>query len=520
VRFQGTTVEPIKKAVVSINQSATISGSVTAGDVIGIVVHNQALSAAEVASYTVQPGDTLTLIATGIAAVINGNSNLAAIGVTATSTGAIVNIASTSANATTYSSTVSGGATEAISLTQVQSKTAALSWSESFTSDPVLAAGSNTALVTAVSGGGTPVTNTHKISVNSGSSSTLTYDANGNMTSDGTNTYLWDAENRLIQVTYPGTGNNSQFTYDGFGRCVKIVETVSSSVTSTKQFVWYGNDRCEARDGSGNLFNQYFSYGHVSFSGGTGTSYPYTKDHLGSIREVNNSSGTIVYQQSFDPYGQVTVLVSTTPPDFGYAGYYVHQRSGLSLTLYRAYSSNLGRWLSRDPIEETGGDNLFVYAGNSPIRSRDPLGLKCPDMTEPMSPQDMIFVNQGGANSPSEAALEILKIANPRSISEDVEYGGSVYRDPGTGYYFSTTPIRGESRTYDPLSVGTPADAQVVGDYHTHGATGMNEFTMPDKAGNTGRSNFIPGYQGYLGTPSGQFFQYNPVTGVTTGLGR
>ena len=29
-----------------------------------------------------------------------------------------------------------------------------------------------------------------------------------------------------------------QFTYDGFGRNVEIVETVSGSVTSTKQFVW------------------------------------------------------------------------------------------------------------------------------------------------------------------------------------------------------------------------------------------------------------------------------------------
>ena len=62
--------------------------------------------------------------------------------------------------------------------------------------------------------------------------------ADGNMTSDGTNSYSWDAENRLIKITYPGSGNNSQFTYDGFGRNVEIVETVSGSVTSTKQMVW------------------------------------------------------------------------------------------------------------------------------------------------------------------------------------------------------------------------------------------------------------------------------------------
>ena len=76
---------------------------------------------------------------------------------------------------------------------------------------------------------------------------------------------------------------------------------------------------------------------------------------------MTNSSGTIVYQQTFDPYGQPTTIVSTTPSDFGYAGYYVHSRSGLNLTLYRQYNSSLGRWINRDPIGENGGINLYAY---------------------------------------------------------------------------------------------------------------------------------------------------------------
>ncbi len=43
------------------------------------------------------------------------------------------------------------------------------------------------------------------------------------MTGDGTNTYEWDAENRLIKINYPGMGNNGQFVYDGFGKNVEIL---------------------------------------------------------------------------------------------------------------------------------------------------------------------------------------------------------------------------------------------------------------------------------------------------------
>ena len=53
IRFQATTVNPIKSAVVNITQTATISGTVTAGDVLWISVHDKGLSQAENVSYTV-----------------------------------------------------------------------------------------------------------------------------------------------------------------------------------------------------------------------------------------------------------------------------------------------------------------------------------------------------------------------------------------------------------------------------------------------------------------------------------
>jgi RHS repeat-associated protein len=55
----------------------------------------------------------------------------------------------------------------------------------------------------------------------------------------------------------------------------------------------------------------------------------------------------------------------------GYAGMFYHARSGLYLTHYRAYDPRLGRWLSRDPIWESGGINLYGYVGGDPVSQVD-----------------------------------------------------------------------------------------------------------------------------------------------------
>lgn len=171
------------------------------------------------------------------------------------------------------------------------------------------------------------------------------------------------------------TGNNTQLLYDALDRCVKIEERAGGSLTSTKQFVWCGTERCEERDASGNVVSQFFGLGQKT----SGNSFYYNLDHLGSVREVTNSSGAIVTQVAFSPWGEATLLQGSTLPDFGYAGYYNHGRSGLNLTLYRAYSPGLGRWLSRDPLGESAGVNLYGYVGNNPISFTDRLGLLTDD---------------------------------------------------------------------------------------------------------------------------------------------
>jgi len=101
---------------------------------------------------------------------------------------------------------------------------------------------------------------------------------------------------------------------------------------------------------------------------------PIPRDHLGSIREITGTNGVVLDRYAYDPYGQQTQLTGTMVSDFGYTGQYYHQRSGLNLAPYREYSASLGRWISRDPLGEAGGINLYDYVGNAPVNFVDPKG--------------------------------------------------------------------------------------------------------------------------------------------------
>jgi RHS repeat-associated protein len=113
----------------------------------------------------------------------------------------------------------------------------------------------------------------------------------------------------------------------------------------------------------------------------------YSRDHLGSIREVVKSAGgtnTLVARYDYDPYGKrLTQYQSSSYTggcDFGYTGHVtvpslVTGQTELVLTHFRAYDPNLGRWLSADPIGEAGGLNLYAYVGGNPINEWDPTGL-------------------------------------------------------------------------------------------------------------------------------------------------
>ena len=172
------------------------------------------------------------------------------------------------------------------------------------------------------------------------------------------------------------SSNRTEFAYDGFSRRVRITEKVNSS----KSLLWAGQQIVEERDSTGaNVTKRFFPQGEQI----AGVPYYFTRDHLGSIRELTDSTGTnIVARYDYDPYGRRTLVSGTDLADFGFTGHYFHAPSRLNLTLYRVYDANLGRWISKDPLGEDAGLNLYDYCFGNPVNLLDKDG-KIPDKWVP-----------------------------------------------------------------------------------------------------------------------------------------
>jgi RHS repeat-associated protein len=126
-----------------------------------------------------------------------------------------------------------------------------------------------------------------------------------------------------------------------------------------------------------------------------------------------------------------------------------------------------------------------------------------------------------------DAALAALNEANPKSISENIEYGGILYRDD-SGWYSYTGPIRGVEAGVDVFN--EPFLGWPVGDYHTHGdyltfdtrgypmrtdkegdLFDSDNFSLGDET--HVKSTYSGDFKAYLGTPSGVYKVYDVKSG-------
>ncbi len=111
----------------------------------------------------------------------------------------------------------------------------------------------------------------------------------------------------------------------------------------------------------------------------------------------------------YDPYGQAhqtwhsgeldPLTYQPIQFDFLFTGHLHHGRSGLYFAPYRAYDPELGRWISRDPIDTHGGINLYEYVGGDPVNAVDPTGLLLINSSD----DDVVVVD--GQNTPTDTYL-------------------------------------------------------------------------------------------------------------------
>jgi RHS repeat-associated protein len=219
-------------------------------------------------------------------------------------------------------------------------------------------------------------------------SSSLTFDPNGNTTTDNQGlTYTYDAWNRMISVKSSGT-TIASYAYDGLGRRIqqaesgtttdiyfdanwRDVEEQVSGVTQTR-YVWSSidQDALVLRDDTP--------------SGGVLTRRIWVQqDANWNVTSIANTSGSVVERYVYDPYGAVTYLSSSwgSLSASAYAMQYLFQvgrldaQSGLYIFQHRDYSPTLGRRMEVDPLRYSAGDNnLYRLVSDNPISRVDPNG--------------------------------------------------------------------------------------------------------------------------------------------------
>ena len=116
--------------------------------------------------------------------------------------------------------------------------------------------------------------------------------------------------------------------------------------------------------------------------------YHYHCNHLGTPQELSDDKGDIVWLsydrawgESFDKFyksqfiDNYEILAEQLQP-FKFQGQFFDTETSLHYNRFRYYDSDVGMFISRDPIGLLGGLNVFAYAP-SPTGWIDPLGLSC-----------------------------------------------------------------------------------------------------------------------------------------------
>jgi RHS repeat-associated protein len=234
------------------------------------------------------------------------------------------------------------------------------------------------------------------------------HDGNGNLTADGQGRSMsWSTEDRLKEITdsnpAAGSGGRScEFVYDAMGRRIRsIYSTGTGPAKAEHHSTLYLYDRWDVIAEYESLPNASATL-HTSHTWGLDLSNtPQGAGGIGGLLATKQHTTTpVVLYHAYDGNGNITQATDTNDqirPTFRYdtfgritqalgdqAGNVSYRFStkpaetwtstGWLYFGYRWYVPETGRWLSRDPIEERGGINLYSFVRNNPVGKVDVLG--------------------------------------------------------------------------------------------------------------------------------------------------
>ncbi len=238
---------------------------------------------------------------------------------------------------------------------------------------------------------------------------TFTYDADGNLTSDSLWTNTWNGENRRITVesrtgVAPVARVREQWTLLVDGRWIERIVSTNNGTSYypslTNRYVWDNQVLLAVLDHTNGVVVSFLRgldlSGSLQGAGGVGGVLAVKAGPSAQCGAMANTTHFTCY----DGNGNVTALMNAATGEesarYEYAPFaerlretgplaklnpirfstqYADDVTGDVKYPFRDYDADAGRWLSRDPMEERGGANLYAFVNNAPTWKYDYLGL-------------------------------------------------------------------------------------------------------------------------------------------------
>lgn len=234
---------------------------------------------------------------------------------------------------------------------------------------------------------------------------TFTHDNNGNLTAISTassesttvtTSFTYDVRDRMTRVTLPGGQTIDHEYYPGSP--LRYSTTPAGGAVRYELWDMQQQNPLQDLDASHAVVAEYI-HGSTRRAVGLvvgGATYAYVTDHLGSVRYLVGSSGSVANSYRYQAFGGVRRQTEGIANKLLFTGHQREQGTGQYYAINRVLDPGMGRWLQRDPLGISAGLNHYQYVNSRPLALTDPSGLAVVGMGGFLESTALGFGNLGG----------------------------------------------------------------------------------------------------------------------------